>query len=176
MTTAQDGGKVVSLTHRPPSPQEILLVLISVRGWVDPRAIVRSEGKILMTPSGIETAPFRFVAQHLNHYATTVANQLEKYYENKDIGSHFIMGLSLPNSSLLVILRGKLEHWKQCSLLPATSDSLPCWRTCRALCTLRPHQHTEDSPIILLFYSNNMFLYNAPSLVTSIVLDMIPLT
>ena len=43
-TTAQDGGKVVSLTHRPPLPQEIPLVLISVRGWVDPRAIVRSEG------------------------------------------------------------------------------------------------------------------------------------
>ena len=32
MTTAQDGGKVVRLTHRPPLPQEILLVLISVRG------------------------------------------------------------------------------------------------------------------------------------------------
>jgi len=32
VTTAQDGGKVVSLTHRLPSPQEILLVLISVRG------------------------------------------------------------------------------------------------------------------------------------------------
>jgi len=31
-TTAQEGGKVVSLTHRPPLPQEILLVLISVRG------------------------------------------------------------------------------------------------------------------------------------------------
>ena len=31
MTTAQDGGKV-SLTHRPPLPQEIHLVLISVRG------------------------------------------------------------------------------------------------------------------------------------------------
>ena len=29
VTTAQDGGKVVSLTHR---PQEIVLVFISVRG------------------------------------------------------------------------------------------------------------------------------------------------
>ena len=31
MTTAQDGGKVVSLTHRPPLPQEIYLVLTSVK-------------------------------------------------------------------------------------------------------------------------------------------------
>ena len=28
MTSAQDGGKVVSLTHRPPLPQEKSLVLI----------------------------------------------------------------------------------------------------------------------------------------------------
>jgi len=32
VTTAQDGGKVVSLTHQPPFPQELLLVHISVRG------------------------------------------------------------------------------------------------------------------------------------------------
>jgi hypothetical protein len=32
VTTAQDGGKVFSLTHWPPLPQEILLVLISARG------------------------------------------------------------------------------------------------------------------------------------------------
>ena len=32
MTTAQDGGKVVSLTHRPHLPQETLLGLISVKG------------------------------------------------------------------------------------------------------------------------------------------------
>jgi len=31
-TTAQDGGKVVRLTHRLPLPQDVLLVLISVRG------------------------------------------------------------------------------------------------------------------------------------------------
>ena len=66
MTMAQDGGKVISLTHRPPLPQEIHLVLISVRGWVDPKATVRPEElcqwKIPMTASRIEPATCRFVA------------------------------------------------------------------------------------------------------------------
>jgi hypothetical protein len=53
--------------HLPPGR---FLVIISVRGWVDPRAIVRLKGlrqlKNPMTSRWIETATFRLVAQCLN--------------------------------------------------------------------------------------------------------------
>jgi hypothetical protein len=59
-------------------PQEIFLVLISVRGLVNPTAIVQPERcqlKIPMTRLGIDPATLRFVAQCLNHCATACPQQ-----------------------------------------------------------------------------------------------------
>ena len=74
MTTVQDGGRLSTLRTGRLYPQKILLVLISVRCWVDPRAIERSE-RIYVNENSNDTSwdrTFRFVAQCLNHCATAV--------------------------------------------------------------------------------------------------------
>jgi hypothetical protein len=74
-----EGGKVVTLTHRPLLTPGVLLVLI-FRGWVDPRAhsSVCRFGKIpRATPLRIDPETSRLVAQCLNHYATPGPNDLK---------------------------------------------------------------------------------------------------
>ena len=72
--SAREGDEVVSLTHRPPLSPGMFLVLIFTRGWVDPRAMVRSEGNMLLknpvTLPGIDPGIVKLVTQRLNNYTT----------------------------------------------------------------------------------------------------------
>ena len=74
MTTAQDGGKIVGRRHRPPlppgnSPGTHFCQRLSRPQDHSAIGSIMSM-KIPMTPSGIEPATFRFVAQHFHHSAT----------------------------------------------------------------------------------------------------------
>jgi len=70
-------------------PQEVFLLFISVRSRDDPKAIVCSKRlcqcKMPITPSGIEPATFRFVAQCLNHNKRHVRKYMSfTEYKRKD--------------------------------------------------------------------------------------------
>ena len=74
MTTARCGGRLSALRTGRLLPPGIFLVLIFTTGWVDPRAMVWSEGTMSLknpvTTPGIDPGTDRLVAQRPNHYAT----------------------------------------------------------------------------------------------------------
>ena len=77
MTAAQDGGKVVSLTHRLPlppgnAPGTHFCYRLSRPQGHSAIGKILYQWKFPMKPSGIEPATFRFVAQQLNHCASAV--------------------------------------------------------------------------------------------------------
>jgi len=101
MKTAHDGGKVVSLTYRPPLPSgnppgtDFCYRLNRPQGHSAIGRILCEE-KIPLTPAAIETATFRFVVQHLNYCASAVpltCKRLSKKTEILSFDSHLCFRL-----------------------------------------------------------------------------------
>jgi hypothetical protein len=104
-------------------PQEGFLVLISVRGWVDPRAIMRP---------GIKPATFRFAAQCLNQLRhrvvvvvlTTITTTTSSLYRK---AAHKLSTLPRTFRSIFSVLYGDLP-FESCWSREVCMVRLPfCW-------------------------------------------------
>jgi hypothetical protein len=99
-------------------PQEILMVLITVSGWVEPRTTAQPEGlsqwKIPMTPSGIEPATFRLVKQITYKY-------IHWFWNIASLSSFIALSLSLSHVKNQV---HKTEFTEPCFVVPKMATFL----------------------------------------------------
>jgi hypothetical protein len=96
-----------------PLPPGRFLVLISLRGWVDLRVIVRRKGiDQLKNPltSGIETATFRLVAQCHNQLRYRVENMENLIKDSRFLGGRFYSETSLNPKRDIVVISLQLLH------------------------------------------------------------------
>ena len=107
-----------------------------------------------LTPAGIEPATFRFVAQHLNHFAT--ADQCGNQHYNREL---LMMGIVLPEtcwaykkynkiiSGILLVFILQLSQW--CTVqqtLKKTADS------CLVICCLQQCKQEKESVYFKITY------------------------
>jgi hypothetical protein len=131
------------------TPQEIFLVLISLKGWIDPRSWRNFKRKIPMTSSGILSAAFRLVAQFLNPPSHRVPMPIQ----------YFMIFLDL--YSLEFSTPGKINTFEAAnSLKPLFYSAISSWyRTLRlAMCFALCYPNKAAMDIFLVSYISSKTL------------------
>jgi hypothetical protein len=122
--STHEGGEVVNLTHRPPLPPGMFIVLIFTRGWVNPRAMVESEGNMSlknpMTPPGIDPRTIQLVVQSLicitcNVQSSVCCAHNQHSIRRKRWSYNWIFRLRL---LMRTILSGNLYTYRHCTGRP----------------------------------------------------------